>query len=166
MYLLSMLVLAETALVLGLIFSSPLRELVMRILDIITVGKANLILKTVAATLLLVFTSMLYDVIEIKKCWSEGAVPNPADEILMAKQVLKASMCNFLTCLKLQVLTIYVLILRYYVYVSGLALFLALATYGLHYCIKGLEGSRTLEAAEDNKQLMLEPPKNNATSSK
>ncbi|MBA0819452.1 hypothetical protein Gohar_021581 [Gossypium harknessii] len=140
MYLLSMLVLAETALVLGLIFSSPLRELVMRILDIITVGKANLILKTVAATLLLVFTSMLYDVIEIKKCWSEGAVPNPADEILMAKQVLKASM--------------------------WLALFLALATYGLHYCIKGLEGSRTLEAAEDNKQLMLEPPKNNATSSK
>ncbi|MBA0705627.1 hypothetical protein Golax_017810 [Gossypium laxum] len=140
MYLLSMLVLAETALVLGLIFSSPLRELVMRILDIITVGKANLILKTVAATLLLVFTSMLYDVIEIKKCWSEGAVPNPADEILMAKQVLKASM--------------------------WFALFLALATYGLHYCIKGLEGSRTLEAAEDNKQLMLEPPKNNATSSK
>ncbi|MBA0550202.1 hypothetical protein Golob_021169 [Gossypium lobatum] len=140
MYLLSMLVLAETALVLGLIFSSPLRELVMRILDIITVGKANLILKTVAATLLLVFTSMLYDVIEIKKCWSEGAVPNPADEILMAKQVLKASM--------------------------WFALFLALATYGLHYCIKGLEGSRTLKAAEDNKQLMLEPPKNNATSSK
>ncbi|TYI96676.1 hypothetical protein E1A91_D01G090000v1 [Gossypium mustelinum] len=140
MYLLSMLVLAETVLVLGLIFSSPLRELVMRILDIITVGKANLILKTVAATLLLVFTSMLYDVIEIKKCWSEGAVPNLADEILMAKQVLKASM--------------------------WFALFLALATYGLHYCIKGLEGSRTLEAAEDNKQLMLEPPKNNATSSK
>ncbi|MBA0676197.1 hypothetical protein Goari_017698 [Gossypium aridum] len=140
MYLLSMLVLAETALVLGLIFSSPLRELVMRILDIITVGKANLILKTVAATLLLVFTSMLYDVIEIKKCWSEGAVPNPADEILMAKQVLKASM--------------------------WFALFLALATYGLHYCIKGLEGSRTLKAAEDNKQLMLEPPKINATSSK
>ncbi|MBA0882074.1 hypothetical protein Goshw_028328 [Gossypium schwendimanii] len=140
MYLLSMLVLAETALVLGLIFSSPLRELVMRILDIITVGKANLILKTVAATLLLVFTSMLYDVIEIKKCWSEGAVPNPADEILMAKQVLKAYM--------------------------WFALFLALATYGLHYCIKGLEGSRTLKAAEDNKQLMLEPPKNNATSSK
>ncbi|KAB2044363.1 hypothetical protein ES319_D01G084600v1 [Gossypium barbadense] len=140
MYLLSMLVLAETVLVLGLIFSSPLRELVMRILDIITVGKANLILKTVAATLLLVFTSMLYDVIEIKKCWLEGAVPNPADEILMAKQVLKASM--------------------------WFALFLALATYGLHYCIKGLEGSRTLEAAEDNKQLMLEPPKNNATSSK
>ncbi|MBA0580331.1 uncharacterized protein LOC105787202 [Gossypium raimondii] len=140
MYLLSMLVLAETVLVLGLIFSSPLRELVMRILDIITVGKATLILKTVAATLLLVFTSMLYDVIEIKKCWSEGAVPNPADEILMAKQVLKASM--------------------------WFALFLALATYGLHYCIKGLEGSRRLEAAEDNKQLMLEPPKNNATSSK
>ncbi|XP_040932133.1 uncharacterized protein [Gossypium hirsutum] len=140
MYLLSMLVLAETALVLGLVFSSPLRELVMMILDIITVGKANLILKTVAATLLLVFTSMLYDVIEIKKCWSEGAVPNPADEILMAKQVLKASM--------------------------WFALFLALATYGLHYCIKGLEGSRTLEAAEDNKQLMLEPPKNNETCSK
>ncbi|KAK5844773.1 hypothetical protein PVK06_000914 [Gossypium arboreum] len=140
MYLLSMLVLAETALVLGLVFSSPLRELVMMILDIITVGKANLILKTVAATLLLVFTSMLYDVIEIKKCWSEGAVPNPADEILMAKQVLKASM--------------------------WITLFLALATYGLHYCIKGLERSRTLEAAEDNKQLMLETPKNNATCSK
>ncbi|KAG8502776.1 hypothetical protein CXB51_000539 [Gossypium anomalum] len=136
MYLLTMLVLAEAALVLGLIFSSPLRELVMMILDIITVENANLILKTVAATLLLVFTSMLYDVIEIKKCWSEGAVPNPAD----AKQVLKASM--------------------------WFALFLALATYGLHYCIKGLEGSRTLEAAEDNKQLKLEPPKNNATCSK
>lgn len=60
MYLLSMLVLAETALVLGVIFSSPQRELVMMILDITTVGKANLVLKTVAATLLLVFTSMFY----------------------------------------------------------------------------------------------------------
>lgn len=61
---------------------------------------------------------------------------------------------------------IHVLIPRHYVYVSGLALFLALATFGLHYCVKWLEGSRTLEAAEDHKQLMLEPPKNTATSSK
>lgn len=45
--------------------------------------------------------------IEIKKCWSEGAVLNPAEEVLMAKHVLKASMVNSLTCLKLQVLTIY-----------------------------------------------------------
>ncbi|XP_022733531.1 uncharacterized protein LOC111287317 [Durio zibethinus] len=89
-------------------------------------GRGPVISKTVAGTLFVVFISISYNVIEIQKRSLEGGVLNPTDEVLMANQILEASLMGF-------------------------ALFLALVTYRLHYYIKELPKTKRLEAAEEMK---------------
>ncbi|XWS09779.1 hypothetical protein CRYUN_Cryun39dG0018500 [Craigia yunnanensis] len=125
-HLLFMLVSAEMALVLVLLFKSPLRNLVIKVLDKMKEGRGPVISKTVAGTLFVVFISISYNVIEIQKRSLEGGVLNPTDEVLMANRILEASLMGF-------------------------ALFLALVTYRLHYYIKELPTTRRLEAAEEMK---------------
>ncbi|XP_022735536.1 uncharacterized protein LOC111288836 [Durio zibethinus] len=114
------------ALVLVLLFRSPLRNLVTKVLDKMKEGRGPVIAKTVAGTLFVVFISISYNIIEIQKRSLEGGVLNPTDEVLMANQILEASLMGF-------------------------ALFLALVTYRLHYYIKELPKTKRLEAAEETK---------------
>ncbi|XP_022733520.1 uncharacterized protein LOC111287313 [Durio zibethinus] len=114
------------ALVLVLLFRSPLRNLVTKVLDKMKEGRGPVIAKTVAGTLFVVFISISYNIIEIQKRSLEGGVLNPTDEVLMANQILEASLMGF-------------------------ALFLALVTYRLHYYIKELPKTKRLEAAEEMK---------------
>ena len=87
-----MLVSAEMALVLVLMFRSPLRNLVTKVLDKMKEGKGPVITTTVAGTLFVVFISISYNVIEIQKRSLEGGVLNPTDEVLMANRILEASL--------------------------------------------------------------------------
>ncbi|XVF03826.1 hypothetical protein REPUB_Repub05bG0026100 [Reevesia pubescens] len=122
------LVSAEMALVLLLLFRSPLRNLVIKVLDKMKDGKGPIISKTVAGTLFVVFISISYNTMEIHNRSLEGGVINPTDEVLMANRILEASLMGF-------------------------ALFLALVTYRLHCNMKELYPTtrRPLEAAEEMK---------------
>ncbi|XVE50690.1 hypothetical protein DITRI_Ditri01bG0183400 [Diplodiscus trichospermus] len=94
-HLLFMLVSAEMALVLILLFNNPLRNLVIKVLNKMKEGKGPVISKTVAATLFVVFISITYSAVEIQKRLWEGGVLNSTDELLMANRILEASLMGF-----------------------------------------------------------------------
>lgn len=86
------LVLAEMGLILTLLFGSPLRKLVMMGLDRSKQGRGPLVAKTVAGTMIVLFSSTVYSVIKIQKRSSEAGMINPTDEVLMAHRHLEASL--------------------------------------------------------------------------
>jgi B-cell receptor-associated protein 31 len=86
------LVLAEMALILTLLFGTPLRKLVMMGLDRSKQGRAPLVAKTVAATMMVVFSSTVYSVVKIQKRSTEAGMINPTDEVLLAHRRLEASL--------------------------------------------------------------------------
>ncbi|XP_021288535.1 uncharacterized protein LOC110419760 isoform X3 [Herrania umbratica] len=99
-HLLFILVSAEMALVLVLLFSSPLRKLVIKVLDKIKEGRGPVISKTVAGTLFVVFISISYNAMQIQKRALEGGVINPTDEVLLANRILEASLMDYTTISK------------------------------------------------------------------
>ncbi|XP_050216628.1 uncharacterized protein LOC126667650 [Mercurialis annua] len=108
------LVFAEMAVIVALLFRTPLRRLMIIGMDQMKRGKGPLVAKTVAATLLVVFGGVLYSVMQIRRrLVGSGIVINSTDEILMAQRLLEASLMGF-------------------------CLFLAMMTDRLHYCIKEL----------------------------
>ncbi|GLU23733.1 hypothetical protein SLE2022_397160 [Rubroshorea leprosula] len=100
-HLLFAIVLGEMAMVLALLFKSPLRELVMMGLDQMKRGKGPVVSKTVALTILVVFVETLHDVRDVQKHFSESGVVNPTDEVLMANGLLEASLLGFILFLAL-----------------------------------------------------------------
>ncbi|KAF5727949.1 hypothetical protein HS088_TW21G00089 [Tripterygium wilfordii] len=107
------------ALIMTLLFANPLRELVLiRLLDKLKQGRGPLVAKSVSATVLVVFISILRSAIEIKNRSIEaGGVINPTDAVLMEDHFLEASLMGF-------------------------CLFMALMIDRLHYYIKELSLSR------------------------
>ncbi|CAK7350130.1 unnamed protein product [Dovyalis caffra] len=106
-------VFTEMTLILILLFRTPLRKLVILGMDKLKQGKGPLVAKTVATTLLVVFTSVLNNVMQIRKRLLDAGVVNSTDEVLMAERILEASLLGF-------------------------SLFLALMIDRLHYYIKEL----------------------------
>ncbi|KAI9185103.1 hypothetical protein LWI28_004168 [Acer negundo] len=103
------------ALILSLMFRTPLRKLVILGIDKLKQGKGPLIAKTVAVTMLVVFSSIVYGAMEIGS--REGGAVNSTDEVLMANLMLESSLMGF-------------------------SLFLAMMTDRLHYYIKELYSTR------------------------
>lgn len=88
---------SEMALIMLLLFKTPLRKLVIMGLDRLKRGRAPLVLKTVAGTVLLVLISSVYSMMSIQKRMMDDGSANPTDQVLMAKHLLEASlMGNFL----------------------------------------------------------------------
>ncbi|XP_050247990.1 uncharacterized protein LOC126695334 [Quercus robur] len=117
-------ILAEMALILTLLFRTPLRKLVIITLDRLKRGRGPIMVKTIAATVLVVLTSSVYSIIKIQKRTIEGGVANPTDQVLMSKYMLEASLTGFM-------------------------LFLSLMIDRLHYYIRELRSLRkTMEAAK------------------
>ncbi|KAF2314177.1 hypothetical protein GH714_023889 [Hevea brasiliensis] len=85
----------EMALILALLFRTPLRNLLVVGIDKLKRGRGPLVAKTVAATLLVVFSAILYSVMEIRKRALEAGVVNSTDEVLMAERLLEASLMGF-----------------------------------------------------------------------
>ncbi|KAK3199750.1 hypothetical protein Dsin_023165 [Dipteronia sinensis] len=136
-------VFTEMALIWSLMFRTPIRKLVIMGMDKLKQGKGPLIAKTVAVTVFVVFSSVLYGAMEIEKRSREGGgAVNPTDEVLMANLLLEASLMGF-------------------------SLFLAMMTDRLHYYVKELYSAREdLENAirlnkdhDDRKSIAMEETK-------
>ncbi|KAI6697530.1 hypothetical protein NL676_017649 [Syzygium grande] len=96
-------ILAEMALILTLLFKTPLRKLVIMALDRVKRGRGPVMAKTVGATVLVVLASSLYSMFEIQRRTAEAGAVNPTDQVLMSKHMLEASLMGFVLFLSLMI---------------------------------------------------------------
>lgn len=83
---------SEMAFIMVLLFKSPLRKLVLMGLDRVKRGHGPIMVKTVAGTVFVVLMSSVYSIMKIqKRSIDEGSV-NPTDQVLMAKNLLEATL--------------------------------------------------------------------------
>lgn len=75
-----------------LLFKTPLRKLVIMGLDRVKRGRGPIMVKTVAATVLVVLISSVYSMMKIRKRGIDDDVVNPTDQVLMAKHLLETSL--------------------------------------------------------------------------
>ncbi|XP_011013138.1 PREDICTED: uncharacterized protein LOC105117241 [Populus euphratica] len=88
-------VFTEMAVILILLFRTPVRKLVIMAIDQLKQGKGPLVAKTVATTLIVVFTSVLHNALQIRKRLLDAGAVNSADEVLMVERILEASLLGF-----------------------------------------------------------------------
>ncbi|KAL9383573.1 hypothetical protein Peur_023896 [Populus x canadensis] len=88
-------VFTEMVLILILLFRTPVRKLVIMAMDQLKQGKGPLVAKTVATTLIVVFTSVLHNALQIRKRLLDAGAVNSADEVLMVERILEASLLGF-----------------------------------------------------------------------
>ncbi|KAK7859907.1 uncharacterized protein LOC112013808 [Quercus suber] len=117
-------ILSEMALILVLLFKTPLRKLVIMGLDRVKRGRGPIMVKTVGATVFVVLLSSVYSMTKIQKRWIDEGAVNPTDQVLMAKHLLEATL-------------------------MGSSLFLALMIDRLHHYIRELRIRRkSMEAVQ------------------
>ncbi|XP_022720636.1 uncharacterized protein LOC111278283 [Durio zibethinus] len=90
--LLFMVIFSEMAVIMVLTFKTPLRKLVIMVLDRVKRGRGPVIVKTVAGTVSVVMMSSVYSMMKIQKRWIDDEVANPTDQVLMAKNLLEATL--------------------------------------------------------------------------
>ena len=83
---------SEMALIMVLLFKTPLRKLVIMGLDRVKRGRGPIMVRTVAGTVLVVLISSVYSMMKIQKRGIDDGVVNPTDQVLMAKHLLEASL--------------------------------------------------------------------------
>ncbi|XP_008784370.2 B-cell receptor-associated protein 31-like [Phoenix dactylifera] len=108
---------AEVGVVVVLLFKTPLRKLAILGLDRLKRGRGPVMVKTVAATLLIVLASSVYSIAKIRSHSTEIGSLTPTDQVLMSRHLLEASL-------------------------MGYSLFLALIIDRLHHYIRELRGLR------------------------
>lgn len=130
---------AEMALILLLIFKTPLRKLVIMGVDRVKRGRGPIVVKTTGGTIFVVMLSSVYGVVAIRKRWiDEDGNVIPTDQILMAQHLLEASLMGF-------------------------TLFLALMTDRLHHYIRELRMRRRSMEAVNTQNRGFEDGKNGAS---
>ncbi|CAL5411913.1 B-cell receptor-associated protein 31-like [Camellia sinensis] len=102
-HLLFTLVFSEMALIVIFVFKTPLRKLVIMGLDRVKRGRAPIVVKTVAGTVFVVMMSYVYSIMKIQKRWIDDGDLNPTDQILMARNLLEASLMGFSLFLALMI---------------------------------------------------------------
>lgn len=81
----------EAFLILTLGFGTPARRVVVKLLDLSKQGRGPLVAKTVAATMLVLFGSVMFSTIQINTRVSEsGGVANSTDQVMFANRLLEA----------------------------------------------------------------------------
>ncbi|KAM6580537.1 hypothetical protein CsatA_004311 [Cannabis sativa] len=92
------------ALILTLMFKSPIRKLVILSMDQMKQGRGPLVMKSVGGTMVVIFISTIYVVMGIQKRSTDAAgVINPTDEVLKAQHLLQASLIGFSLFLALMI---------------------------------------------------------------
>ncbi|XP_022947993.1 B-cell receptor-associated protein 31-like [Cucurbita moschata] len=102
-HLLFTLIAAEMALILTLLFRTPLRKLVILSLDRVKRGKAPIVVQTVAGTVFVLLLSSVYSMVKIQNRMTETGEVNPTDQVLMSNHLLEASLIGFLLFLALMI---------------------------------------------------------------
>nr|CAB3474238.1 unnamed protein product [Digitaria exilis] len=131
---------AEAAVAATLLFKTPLRKLTVLALDSLKRGRGPVMVRTVAATVLVVLASSLHSMSQIRghadgELDGAGVVGlTPTDQVLIARHMLEASL-------------------------MGYSLFLALVIDRLHNYVKEIRRlKKNLEAVSKQNKTMLEEP--------
>ncbi|XP_028791752.1 uncharacterized protein LOC114747560 [Neltuma alba] len=93
--LLFLVIVLEMALIMVLLFKTPLRKLVIMGLDRLKRGRGPLMVKSVAGTIIVVLLSTVYSMMEIWKRGIENGAANPTDQVLMGRHLLEATLLGF-----------------------------------------------------------------------
>jgi len=83
---------AQMFVIVSFLFKTPARKLVIVTLDRVKRGRGPVVVKTVAATLLVVLASSLYSIAKIQRRSLDSPVVNPTDQVLVSKHTLEASL--------------------------------------------------------------------------
>ncbi|KAK6918852.1 hypothetical protein RJ641_017274 [Dillenia turbinata] len=102
-YLLFTLIGIEALVIVTLSFKTPLRKLMILGLDRAKQGRGPIMVKTVAATVLVVMMTSVYGIIDIQRRFLEAGSSNPTDQILFGQHLLEASLMGFLLFLGLMI---------------------------------------------------------------
>ncbi|XP_050206166.1 uncharacterized protein LOC126655867 [Mercurialis annua] len=102
-HLLYTVIFGEMGLILTLLFKTPLRKLVIMILDGLKRGRGPVMVKTVGGTVFAVFLSSVYSMVNIQNRTDEMGAVNPTDQVLMSKHMLEASLMGFVLFLALMI---------------------------------------------------------------
>ncbi|KAA3478168.1 hypothetical protein CXB51_013835 [Gossypium anomalum] len=92
---------AEMAVIIVLCFKTPLRKLVLMVLDRAKRGRGPVIVKTVGGTVSVVMLSYIFSMMMLKKRWIVDGNASLTDEILMAKNLLETTLMGGLLFLSL-----------------------------------------------------------------
>ncbi|KAI9124313.1 hypothetical protein K1719_005613 [Acacia pycnantha] len=93
--LLFLVIFLEMALIMVLLFKTPLRKLVIMGLDRLKRGRGPLMVKSVAGTIIVVLLSTDYSMVKIQKRGIENGAANPTDQVLKARHLLEATLMGF-----------------------------------------------------------------------
>ncbi|XP_068325207.1 uncharacterized protein [Pyrus communis] len=113
--LLFVVILSEMVLILAFLFRTPFRKLVILGLDQIKRGSGPVVVKTVAATVLVVLMTNVYSIVKIRGSRiDKAAVLSPTDQVLMIKHLLDATLmgCSLFLALMIDRLHHYIRELR------------------------------------------------------
>ncbi|KAL3636964.1 hypothetical protein CASFOL_019263 [Castilleja foliolosa] len=125
------LVFGEVAVILVLLFRTPLRKPLLILLDRLKQGRGPVVASTAGGTLFVIMISLLYNITTIQNRSLEAGGVNPTDQVLLANQLLEASLLGF-------------------------ALFLALMIDRIHYYIKEVRMVRKhLEAVKTSEDVRV-----------
>ncbi|PIN02159.1 hypothetical protein CDL12_25331 [Handroanthus impetiginosus] len=97
------LVFGEVAVILVLLFRTPLRKPILLLLDRLKQGRGPVVASTAGGTLFIIMVSLLFNITQIEKRSVEGGGVNPTDQILFANQLLEASLLGFALFLALMI---------------------------------------------------------------
>lgn len=86
------LVFGEVAVILVLLFRTPLRKPLLMLLDRLKQGRGPVVATTAGGTLFVIMVSLLYNITTIQTRTVEAGAVNPTDQVLLANQLLEASL--------------------------------------------------------------------------
>ncbi|KAK6137646.1 hypothetical protein DH2020_028572 [Rehmannia glutinosa] len=86
------LVFGEVAVILVLLFRTPLRKPLLILLDRLKQGRGPVVASTAGGTLFVIMVSLLYNITTIQNRSVEAGGVNPTDQVLLANQLLEASL--------------------------------------------------------------------------
>lgn len=85
-------VFGEVAVILVLLFRTPLRKPLLILLDRLKQGRGPVVASTAGGTLFVIMVSLLYNITTIQNRSLEAGGVNPTDQVLLANQLLEASL--------------------------------------------------------------------------
>ncbi|KAG6392036.1 hypothetical protein SASPL_146241 [Salvia splendens] len=98
------LVFGEVAVILVLLFRTPLRKPLLMLLDRLKQGRGPVVASTAGGTLFVIMMSLIYNITTIQTRTVEGGgAVNPTDQVLLANQLLEASLLGFALFLALMI---------------------------------------------------------------
>ncbi|GER32947.1 B-cell receptor-associated 31-like [Striga asiatica] len=97
------LVFSEVAVILVLLFRTPLRKPLLMLLDRLKQGRGPVVASTAGGTLFVIMISLLFNITTIQNRTLEGGGVNPTDQVLLANQLLEASLLGFALFLGLMI---------------------------------------------------------------